>query len=304
MSKLELEDLGSLENQTSAIQVLNENFGRIEDAFENTFSRDGLTPNYLDAPVDVNSQRLMNLATPISGSDAARLIDVTNALALEGFVSIPTLTGNGDKLLGTDGSILVWKLPTDYPGLGDLKASNNLSEVNPTVARTNLGLGSSATYNVGTSGSAVPVLNASNTWSDQQTLNGGLVLSGTADYRNSSVSATLSVDSIGYRGVPTLTQDNSYTFVLGDSGQSKLHTSGTAHTYTLPPNASVTFPIGTIIVVANIGAGVVTIARGSGVELRQATVGTDKNMTVAQWGLCTLYKYGTNSWLAGGPGVS
>lgn len=302
--KLELEDLGSLENQTSAIRVLNENFGRIEDAFENTFSRDGLTPNYLDAPVDVNSQRLMNLAPPSSGSDAARLVDVSNALALDGLVSVPSFSGNSDRLLGTDGSILVWKLPTDYPGLGDLKASNNLSEINPTAARTNLGLGSSATYNVGTSGSVVPVLNASNTWAEAQILTGGMTLSGSTDYRNSSISTTLSADSIGYRGVPTLTQDSSYTFVMNDAGQSKLHTSGTAHTYTLPSNASVAFPLGTIIVVANIGSGVVTIARGSGVELRQATVGTDKNMAVAQWGLCTLYKYGTNSWLASGPGVS
>lgn len=302
--KLELEDLGSLENQTSAIQVLNENFGRIEDAFENTFSRDGLTPNFLDAPVDVNSQRLMNLPAPSAGSDAARLVDVSNALALDGLVSVPSFSGNSDKLLGTDGSILVWKTPTDYPGIGDLKASNNLSEVNAATARTNLGLGTTAVTNTGTSGATVPVLNAANTWAAQQALTGGLVLSGTADYRNSSISTTLSVDSIGYRGVPTLTQDAGYTFVLADSGQSKLHTSGTPHNYTLPPNSSVAFPIGTVIVVANIGTGVVTIVRGSGVELRQATVGTDKNMAIAQWGLCTLYKYGTNSWLAGGAGVS
>lgn len=302
--KLELENLGSLENQTSAIQVLNENFGRIEDAFENTFSRDGLTPNFLDAPVDVNGQRLMNLPAPSNSSDAARLSDVTNALALDGFVSIPALAGNETKLLGTDGSILIWRTPVDYPGIGDLKASNNLSEVTPATARTNLGLGTSAVKDVGTSGDVVPVLNATNTWAGQQNLTGGLVLSGSADYRNSSVSTTLSADSLGYRGVPTLTQDAGYTFVLNDAGQSKLHTSATAHNYTIPPNSSVAFPIGTIIVVANVGAGVVTVVRGSGVEMRQATVGTDKNMSVGQWGLCTLYKYGTNSWLAGGPGVS
>lgn len=39
------------------------------------------------------------------------------------------------------------------------------------LARTNLGLGTAATYNIGTSGGTIPLLNTANTWSEAQTFN-------------------------------------------------------------------------------------------------------------------------------------
>jgi hypothetical protein len=49
----------------------------------------------------------------------------------------------------------------------NLLTSNNLSELtaSASTARSNIGLGSAATQNTGTSGAAVPLLNAANTWS-------------------------------------------------------------------------------------------------------------------------------------------
>lgn len=44
------------------------------------------------------------------------------------------------------------------------------------TARTGLGLGTSATVNTGTSGATIPLLNAANTWSANQTLNADLIL--------------------------------------------------------------------------------------------------------------------------------
>ena len=56
--------------------ALNANLDAIEAALENTLSRDGTSPNQMSAPLDMNSNRITNLAAPVSGSDAARLTDV------------------------------------------------------------------------------------------------------------------------------------------------------------------------------------------------------------------------------------
>jgi len=53
---------------------------------------------------------------------------------------------------------------------------NLIDDADSTAARTTLGLGTAATQNTGTYGSAIPLLNGSNTWTGQQFLQGGLAL--------------------------------------------------------------------------------------------------------------------------------
>ena len=311
MAKISLITVDSLENQTTAVQALNENFGLIAAALENTFSRDGTAPNTMSADVDVNSRRIINLATPIGGSDAARLSDIADALAVDELTLIPALTGNADKIMSNDGSVLYWAAPSDIPDLGDLIAANNLDDLaSASTARSNLGLGTAATYNIATSGGAVPLLNANNTFSGNNTYSGtssftgAVSLAGTVDHRLTSTPTALTPESIGFRGAPTATQDTDYTFVLGDSGRMKLHSSGTGHAYTIPTNASVAFPVGTVILLSNIGAGAVTLTRAGGVTLRQAGIATDANVTFSQWGFASLVKIDTNVWLVSGTGLS
>jgi hypothetical protein len=60
-------------------------------------------------------------------------------------------------------------------GSAFLQPSNNLSDVgNPTIARTNLGLGSASLVFIGTSGGALCLLNTACTWSAAQTLSAKL----------------------------------------------------------------------------------------------------------------------------------
>lgn len=296
--KLELESLGSLENQTTALQVLNLNFERIEAALENTFSRDGEAPNYIDNDVDVNSHRVINLGAPQSGSDAARYVDVVEALAADGLTAIPNMTGNQAKIMGNDGSILVWRSITEFPGLGDLKSINNLSELtDKAAARNNLQLGTAATANIGTSGNNVPALSGINTWSGAQTYQGGFSLQGSADYTLDTSSGLLSSQSVGFRGAPLAVVDVDYVFIPNDSGRTKLHTSPNPHTYTVPTNASAAIPVSHGIVVINEGAGSLTISPASGVTLRKVGTGATGPIVIPQWGAYTLLKTGTNTWL-------
>lgn len=311
MAKISLITVDSLENQTTAVQALNENFGLIAAALENTFSRDGTVPNTMSADVDVNSRRIINLATPIGGSDAARLSDIADALAVDDLTLIPALTGNEDKIMSNDGDVLYWAAPSDIPGLGDVIAANNLSDLaSIATARTNLGLGTSAVVNTGTSGATIPLLNGSNThsgsnvFSGTSSFTGAVSLAGSVDHRLTATPTALTPESIGFRGAPTATQDTDYTFVLGDAGRMKLHSSGSGHAYTIPTNASVAFPIGTVILLTNIGAGAVTVTRSGGVTLRRAGVSTDANASLAQWAFASLVKLDTNVWVISGTGIS
>jgi len=65
--KLVLNTIGS---RYGSIDALNANFEAIQDAFDNTLSRDGTTPNFLEAAFDVNSQRIINLRAPVDNTDA------------------------------------------------------------------------------------------------------------------------------------------------------------------------------------------------------------------------------------------
>jgi len=57
-------------------QKFNTNLAAIETAFQNTLSRDGSSPNQMEATLDMNSNRIINLPAPEDVNDAARLQDV------------------------------------------------------------------------------------------------------------------------------------------------------------------------------------------------------------------------------------
>lgn len=78
MSKLVLNDISNLQNETSSSVLLNTNNALIEDALENTLSRDGTSPNAMESDLDMNSYRITNLPEPTNASEAVRLIDLTN----------------------------------------------------------------------------------------------------------------------------------------------------------------------------------------------------------------------------------
>lgn len=76
MAKLTLTEVSSLQNETSAINTLNQNFAKIEAAMEKTLSRDGTVPNEMNTDLDMNSNRILNLPQPVSDTEPVRKIDI------------------------------------------------------------------------------------------------------------------------------------------------------------------------------------------------------------------------------------
>ncbi|CAH1658773.1 hypothetical protein CHELA1G11_12858 [Hyphomicrobiales bacterium] len=98
-------------------------------------------------------------------------------------------------------------------------------------------------------------------------------------------------------GINTQT-GTTYQLALADLGKVVEMNNGSAMTLTVPPNSTVTFPVGGRIDLTRLGAGTLTIAAGSGVTIRSAG---GKLKIADQYGMASLYKRGTNEWvLAGG----
>lgn len=75
MSKLTIAPINS--GYRSA-EALTENFEAIAEAVENTLSRDGTGPNQMEADLDMNSNRVINLPAPTLGTEPLRLQDLEN----------------------------------------------------------------------------------------------------------------------------------------------------------------------------------------------------------------------------------
>lgn len=56
--------------------ALNSNFQAIKNAFDNTISRDGTGPNNMEADLDMDSNRILNLPEPVDDNEPLRLADI------------------------------------------------------------------------------------------------------------------------------------------------------------------------------------------------------------------------------------
>jgi hypothetical protein len=86
----------------------------------------------------------------------------------------------------------------------------------------------------------------------------------------------------------------SYTLLLSDAGKLVQTNVASANDLTIPPNSSAAFPVGTQILVVQVGAGQTTIVAGAGVTLYSK----DSNLKLsAQWCAATLIKANTDTWI-------
>lgn len=92
------------------------------------------------------------------------------------------------------------------------------------------------------------------------------------------------------------TQTTDYTLVITDAGKLVTVSKGSAAALTVPAAADVAFTIPTTILVAQLGAGLVTLTAAGGVTIRKART----LALVGQYGVATLILIGADLWIATG----
>lgn len=122
----------------------------------------------------------------------------------------------------------------------------------------------------------------------------------TLTYPSSIKDAGGSPHTIGYRNLPLTAKSSSFQIDLPYVGQGISTTAG----ITVPPNSTTAFAIGDTIVIYNNSASAITITQGTGVTLRLVATASSGNRSLAQRGICSLIKVGTDEWVASGSGVS
>lgn len=92
-------------------------------------------------------------------------------------------------------------------------------------------------------------------------------------------------------------QTGDYTLAISDINKCVEMNKATGNTLTVPTDASVPFPIGTVIFVTQYGAGTTSIAASGGVDLR--SLGGNLNSS-GQYSSIKLHKIDTNEWYVSG----
>lgn len=114
---------------------------------------------------------------------------------------------------------------------------------------------------------------------------------------STSVQARIAALEAADATIAHTTKTTNYTFALVDANTIVESNLGTGLTFTVPPNSSVAFPVGTLIGVGRYGAGSLTIAKGSGVEVRSP----GGMLTLrAQYSEASLRKRATDEWWLSG----
>lgn len=134
------------------------------------------------------------------------------------------------------------------------------------------------------------------------TLTGAATVTGTL-----AVSGTITSGgvAVALSAMTQNSQSGNYTTVLGDAGNSVFHPTGAGagDVFTIAANASVSYPIGTMIEFINWAVDTVSIAIAGGDTLRWLGIGSTGTRTLAQYGKAVAEKIAATEWAISGIGL-
>lgn len=260
---------------------------------------------------------------PIAGLVASTSTAIGVGSIELGAASDTTITRTGAGDIGVEGNVVYRAGGTDVPvadgGTGRSTSTTAYgllaAGTTATGAQQTLAAGATTEILVGAGASALPVWTTA-TGTGAPARAGSPTFTGTVTVAAMTASglATLSAGgdltpaaapsttSLGYLGAPVNTQDNTYGIVMTDAGKCIYHTSGSAHTWTIPANGTIALPIGTVIVLSNEnGGGVVTVAITTDTLRWGSSTGS---RSLAANGTATIIKVASTTWRMTGDGIT
>lgn len=93
-TNISLTNIATFQNDSTAVAATTANNAAITTAFQDVLSRSGTSPNTMSAPIDMNSNRILNLPTPTNPTDPVRIEDLGTLTGLTSALVIGT-TPNG-----------------------------------------------------------------------------------------------------------------------------------------------------------------------------------------------------------------
>ena len=283
------------------------------------------------------------LATPSSANLAAAVTDETGTGALVFATSPTLVTPAlgtpsalvGTNITGTASGLTAGNVTTNANLTGDVTSVGNATSIAAGVI-VNADINASAAIvdtKLATISTALKVSNSATTATNANTANAIVARDASGNFSAGTITAALTgtasgnlvsggalgtptsgtlsnctvdgTDAVGFRNVPVNSQSADYTLVLADSGKTILHPSGDANarTFTIPSNASVAYPIGTVVTFINMTSEVVTIAITTD-TMYLSPAGTTGSRSLAQYGSATALKITSTNWLISGSGLT
>ena len=134
------------------------------------------------------------------------------------------------------------------------------------------------------------------------TLSGTLSVTGALTLNGSLTTDNTTADEAGFKGLPLNQQNGNYTTVLSDAGK-HIQTITSGITYTIAANASVAYPVGTVLTFVNGSSGNISIAITSD-TLTLAATSTTGTRTLSSAGIANALKVASTTWYISGTGLS
>ena len=270
---------------------------------------------------NVSANFFIGNGSQLTGIVAAAVASISNGTSN---VNIPAANGNVNISAVGNANIVV-VTGTGANVAGTLNANGNANVGNLGTATgifttaANTGLVQNGTSNVTiASGANVSVFTAGNATAQFVVTSTGANIPGTANVVGNAnvgnigannavftgnISGNTNGFAIGYLNIPQVAAANA-TLALTDAGKHYYSTSAGNFTLTVPNNTTTSFATGSAISIVVQSTGNVLVNAASGVTLYMAGNSTAANRIVSNYGMATLLKVATDTWMINGTGVA